>query len=289
MRSARAAEHRQGDRRRRLTRRLPSGSSPRRSASGTAPGSTAGMTPSERSGSASSPASEAAGSRCGTQETGEGFEIGRVLVWEPGTRFVVSYRNVHLPPGTSRVEVRFDPVAGGTRVRLEHSGLGELSERFRENAWLNFIGWFPGLRGGEDARSRCVWVEAEHDRPCQPPEQTKPSTSQLSTAKRSVGSPASRTARRRGTAGRPRRPRRSDDREAERVRRRREQLVVLAEAEVVELTRERHGVEVDHDAAARATGEMTGVHREPVRDDRASRGRRRRAEGPRLVRKGGRT
>ena len=74
--------------------------------------------------------------------TGEGFEIGRVLVWEPGTRFVVSYRNVHLPPGTSQVEVRFDPVAGGTRVRLEHSGLEALSERFRESAWLNFIGWF---------------------------------------------------------------------------------------------------------------------------------------------------
>lgn len=75
-------------------------------------------------------------------ETGEGFEIGRVLVWDPGERLVVTYRNVHLPPGESRVEVRFEPVAGGTRVTLEHSGLGELSERFREHAWLNFIGWY---------------------------------------------------------------------------------------------------------------------------------------------------
>ena len=76
------------------------------------------------------------------EETGEGFEMGRVLVWEPGARLVVSYRNVHLPPGTSRLEIRFDPVAGGTRVRLEHSGLEALSERFRENAWVTFVDWF---------------------------------------------------------------------------------------------------------------------------------------------------
>ena len=74
--------------------------------------------------------------------TGEGFEIGRVQVWEPGERLVVGYRNLHMPPGESRVEVRFEPIAGGTRVTLEHSGMGELPERVRESAWVNFIGWY---------------------------------------------------------------------------------------------------------------------------------------------------
>lgn len=76
------------------------------------------------------------------EATGEGFEIGRVLVWEPGARLVVSYRNVHLPPGLSQVDVRFDPVAGGTRVRFGHSGIRDPSERFRECAWVNFLGWY---------------------------------------------------------------------------------------------------------------------------------------------------
>lgn len=76
------------------------------------------------------------------EATGEGFEIGRVLVWEPGERLVVTYRNVHLPPEPSQVEVRFEPTPAGTRVRLEHSGLERPSERFEQSAWVNFIGWF---------------------------------------------------------------------------------------------------------------------------------------------------
>jgi hypothetical protein len=76
------------------------------------------------------------------EETGEGYEIGRVLEWEPGVRFVVSYRNVNFPPEPTRLEVRFDPAPGGTRVRLEHSELVDISERMRENAWVNFIGWY---------------------------------------------------------------------------------------------------------------------------------------------------
>ena len=55
---------------------------------------------------------------------------------------VVSYRNVNFPPEPTRLEVRFDPAPGGTRVRLEHSELVDISERMRENAWVNFIGWY---------------------------------------------------------------------------------------------------------------------------------------------------
>ena len=60
----------------------------------------------------------------------------------------------------------------------------------------------------------------------------------------------------------------ADHREAARVGDRGEQLVVLAEAEVVDRRagRERHPVELDHAAHARAAGEVAGVDREPVGD-----------------------
>ncbi|MBA2460203.1 MAG: SRPBCC domain-containing protein [Actinobacteria bacterium] len=75
-------------------------------------------------------------------ETGEGFELGRVLVWEPGVRLVVTYRNVHMPPGDTEIEVRFEPAEAGTRVTLEHRGVGHMSDEQRDNAWLSFMGWF---------------------------------------------------------------------------------------------------------------------------------------------------
>ena len=58
----------------------------------------------------------------------------------------------------------------------------------------------------------------------------------------------------------------ADHREAERIGRRREQLEVLAEAEIVERSRERHRVEVDHEPAAGAAGEMAGIDGKAVRD-----------------------
>ena len=76
------------------------------------------------------------------ETTGEGYELGRVLVWEPGERVVLTYRNVHLPPGDTEVEVRFEPVGAATRVTLEHRGIAEMSEAQRDNAWVNFIAWF---------------------------------------------------------------------------------------------------------------------------------------------------
>ena len=36
------------------------------------------------------------------ETTGEGYELGRVRIWEPGKRVVLSYRNVHMPPTTPR-------------------------------------------------------------------------------------------------------------------------------------------------------------------------------------------
>ena len=92
--------------------------------------------------------------------TGEGYEVGRILVWEPGVRLVMAYRNVHLPPTLrSEVEVRFERVEGGTRVILEHRGLDRLPaadfETWRGRAWLAFMDWYrEHVRNRGDRRLR---------------------------------------------------------------------------------------------------------------------------------------
>jgi len=52
---------------------------------------------------------------------GETFEIGRILVWEPGRRLVFVWRQASFSPDQStEVEVRFEPVGDETRVSIEH-------------------------------------------------------------------------------------------------------------------------------------------------------------------------
>ncbi|HLE71205.1 MAG TPA: SRPBCC domain-containing protein [Vicinamibacteria bacterium] len=54
---------------------------------------------------------------------GDAFEIGRILVWEPGARLVFDWRARNFEPGEKTVvEVRFERADGGTRVTLEHRG-----------------------------------------------------------------------------------------------------------------------------------------------------------------------
>jgi uncharacterized protein YndB with AHSA1/START domain len=52
---------------------------------------------------------------------GEEGEWADVLAWDPPDRFVLRWR-VNPKRGATEVEVRFTPVAGGTRVDLEHRG-----------------------------------------------------------------------------------------------------------------------------------------------------------------------
>lgn len=55
--------------------------------------------------------------------TGEEWELGRVRVWEPGERLVLSWRIPNFTPDQStEVEVRFEPRSGGTYVTVEHRG-----------------------------------------------------------------------------------------------------------------------------------------------------------------------
>ncbi len=57
------------------------------------------------------------------ESRGDAFEIGRVLIWEPGARLVFDWRARNFEPGEKTVvEVRFERADRGTRVTLEHRG-----------------------------------------------------------------------------------------------------------------------------------------------------------------------
>jgi uncharacterized protein YndB with AHSA1/START domain len=80
--------------------------------------------------------------------TGEGFEIGRITVWEPGERLVFGWRTAEWQPGQStEVEVRFAPVAAGTEVTIEHRGWdslpggGDMAAGY-SGGWAELLGWF---------------------------------------------------------------------------------------------------------------------------------------------------
>ena len=58
-----------------------------------------------------------------TYEDGEVYEVGRVLVWEPGQRLVFQWRGTNFADDqVTEVEVRFRARDGGTRVTVEHRG-----------------------------------------------------------------------------------------------------------------------------------------------------------------------
>jgi uncharacterized protein YndB with AHSA1/START domain len=54
---------------------------------------------------------------------GREFEIGRILVWQPGERLSFVWRLSNFAEGqATEVDIRFTPVAEGTRLTLEHRG-----------------------------------------------------------------------------------------------------------------------------------------------------------------------
>jgi uncharacterized protein YndB with AHSA1/START domain len=83
------------------------------------------------------------------QETGAGFELGRVLAWEPGKRLVFTWRQDDWGPAEStEVEVRFERAGAGTRVVVEHGGWERvrsagpgLSEGYG-HGWAELLGYY---------------------------------------------------------------------------------------------------------------------------------------------------
>ena len=54
---------------------------------------------------------------------------GEVIVWEPPARFVCLWRPGGWPQSPTELEVRFEAVADGTHVSLEHRGWERLGDR----------------------------------------------------------------------------------------------------------------------------------------------------------------
>jgi len=83
------------------------------------------------------------------EATGEGFECGRITVWEPGRRLVFLYRDAGRQIDDTEVEVRFQPIEGGTRVTLEHRGwekvdpeIARQKRQIKRWGWAGILGWY---------------------------------------------------------------------------------------------------------------------------------------------------
>jgi uncharacterized protein YndB with AHSA1/START domain len=89
---------------------------------------------------------------------------GKLLVWEPGERLVLSWqigtdRQPETDPShASEVEVRFSENDGGTRVDLEHRGLshhGDSWQSYRDgmagpDGWSKILGSYAGYVGQQN-------------------------------------------------------------------------------------------------------------------------------------------
>ena len=65
-----------------------------------------------------------------TLADGEIFEIGRILIWDPGERLVFTWRPASFTPGLStEVEVRFEAVGNETRVSIEHRAWDSIPQK----------------------------------------------------------------------------------------------------------------------------------------------------------------
>jgi uncharacterized protein YndB with AHSA1/START domain len=81
---------------------------------------------------------------------GEG-EWGRVLAWEPPTRFAMSWYPGHDDSQATELDVRFAPEGEHTRVELEHSGWEVLGARATEARTGYDAGWGEVLGSYEAA------------------------------------------------------------------------------------------------------------------------------------------
>jgi uncharacterized protein YndB with AHSA1/START domain len=91
---------------------------------------------------------------------GREFEIGRILIWAPPDRLAFSWRQATFTRDQeTRVEVRFEPVGGQTRVTVEHRGWAEIPREhaarhgFPDHATLTRAAeWWRGSLAGLQGR-----------------------------------------------------------------------------------------------------------------------------------------
>jgi hypothetical protein len=81
----------------------------------------------------------------------DSLEIGRITVWAPGARSTLTWREPDWPEGASTdVDIRFEPIFGGTLVGVEHSGFERLGRQAPligaeyRSAWTAALAWVAG-------------------------------------------------------------------------------------------------------------------------------------------------
>ena len=81
-------------------------------------------------------------------DSGEGMEVGRVTRWEPPGLLALTWTQVGWPDDLeTELELTFEPVPEGTRVRLSHSGFEPLGDEAAatsggyEAGWREILGW----------------------------------------------------------------------------------------------------------------------------------------------------
>jgi hypothetical protein len=72
---------------------------------------------------------------------GERASWGRLLEWDPPRRFRMTWHPGRAIETAQELEVRFVPVAGGTRVEIEHRGWERLAQRATETRDGYDQGW----------------------------------------------------------------------------------------------------------------------------------------------------
>jgi uncharacterized protein YndB with AHSA1/START domain len=91
---------------------------------------------------------------------GDEWDWGRILVWEPPTRFVYSWHLKRSPAEATEVEIMFRAVGAElTRVEIEHRGwerLGAEGQTWRDR---NAGGWATLLPHYQDAIGAIDWKE----------------------------------------------------------------------------------------------------------------------------------
>jgi len=87
------------------------------------------------------------------------FECGRITVWEPPSRFVFLYQDVGHDIDGTEVEVRFEALAGRTRVTIEHRGwqvvpddIAAEKRRLKKAGWGHILGWYEEWAAWGSAR-----------------------------------------------------------------------------------------------------------------------------------------
>lgn len=78
--------------------------------------------------------------------TGEGYEVGRVTVWQPGRHLRMTWRQRSWPSDAhTHVDVHFRAADQGTEITLVHAGLETVDARGdacdHEAGWREILGW----------------------------------------------------------------------------------------------------------------------------------------------------